>query len=124
MADITKGLKQVKKLPNRGVLFTYTPLPDGGGGIGISDCISGPCEICMSRPGRRIPDGFLPVECRCRPDPKCPDLPNPAGNCRLVFRRQSGIWRLVCENINCTGGNCQMRAVREGRIWRLFCACQ
>lgn len=122
--DITEGLKRGRRLPKRGVIFAYTPLPDGDGGIGGGDCISGPCEICMSRPGR-TPDDFFGLECRCRRDPNCPpDIPAPSGNCRLVFRRQGLNWRMVCESIDCTAGSCQINIVRDGLRWVIGCACQ
>src|SRR5262245_33815041 len=70
-AGLTRGLKRSRRMPKRGVVFAYTPLPDGSGGIGAGDCISGPCEICLSRPGRGPDDPFA-LECHCRRDPACP----------------------------------------------------
>jgi hypothetical protein len=125
--DITKGIKRGRKLPKRGVIFAFTPLPDGQGGIGSGECISDPCQICMSRVSKRIPDDFFRLECRCRPapdEPGCPPIPKSEGNCRLVFRRQGLIWRMVCENINCTAGNCQINIVQDGLRWVIGCACQ
>jgi hypothetical protein len=123
-AEITKDLKIGQELPKRGVIFAYTPLPDGTGGIGMGDCISGPCEICMSR-FERIPDGFFGVECRCRRDPNCPpSIPTPSGSCRLVFKRQGFNWRMGCESIDCQAGNCQIKIVRDGVRSVIGCACQ
>lgn len=124
-AGITKGIKRGKTLPKRGVIFAYTPLPDNTGGIGGGDCIPGHCEICSIRI-RPTREGFVGMDCRCRRDPRCPpeDLPEPSGNCRLVFRRQGLNWRLACESIDCRAGRCQLNIVRRGPRWLLSCACR
>ena len=123
-SGFTKGMKLGTTPPKQGAVLAFTPFPNGGGGIGSGDCLSGPCEICSERWGRSPDDGSIGLQCRCRRDPACP--PNGGtrlGHCRLVFRL-APIRQLECVSVDCTG-TCRLTGTRlpDGRIL-IGCGCQ
>jgi hypothetical protein len=127
-ANLTKGMKSSKVPPKRGIVFRYTPFPDGSGGLGSPECVAQVCELCSVRLGRG-PDGSIGMQCRCRPDPspECREHHVPSGGqtgtCSLALRQQLGRWQLTCQSVNCSG-NCRMVAIRQPTNILISCACQ
>src|SRR6185436_9257179 len=90
--NLTKGLPAMRAEPKVGIVFRFTPLPDGA--IGQPECMPDICENCSIRWGRGL-DGTIGIQCRCRLDPACIDLPGqppppPSPRCRFVIDRQRG----------------------------------
>lgn len=125
--QMTSRIHPGKGVPKYGVALEYYPIPDGGV-ITQPICNPNVCETCNIRVTGFGAGGTMTVECRCRRDPRCPDLPSSSPGtmsnlCRLVIRRTGMTLNpILCISQGCNG-QCRLRAVRQGNRYLLGCWC-